>query len=113
MSGGSLDIWADTALLMPDQSLVLGSSVRIKDRPAEETMSQTLDMTLDGVLVFEGVPLPDDGSGTLTLVAGSATGYGTASLNYGDAGLHRQQPDALLRGNDAGLQSGPVHHPAK
>lgn len=82
---GSLDIWADTALLMPDQSLVLGSSVRIKDRPAEETMSQTLDMTLDGVLVFEGVPLPDDGSGTLTLVAGSAAGYGTASLNYGDA----------------------------
>lgn len=48
-------------------------------------MSQTLDMTLDGVLVFEGVPLPDDGSGTLTLVAGSAAGYGTASLNYGDA----------------------------
>ena len=83
---GNVEITANSGLMMPDQSLVIGRSLRLVDRPADETMACTLDMVLDGVLVFPNVTLPtDDDSDILLLVAGRATGYGNAYLNYGDS----------------------------
>lgn len=107
---GSLQIAAGQALRLDGNQLILGGSVQLTEAiPQDGQTVNTLDLRLDGVLIFPGAPLPEmtlAGDGTVQQVSydqldlgdtGEAEGQGTLTLNGRDKAYADYIDTVILR----------------
>ena len=106
--GGSLQISTAQALWL-DNTLVLGNRLEMRELPANDGTVNTLDLQLDGVLVFPGDSLPAgvigaDGTVQQDLPdqidlggTGSSQGRGTLRINRGDKAYADSVDTIILR----------------
>ena len=105
---GSLQISTAQALWL-DNTLVLGNRLEMRELPADDGTVNTLDLQLDGVLVFPGDSLPAgvvgaDGTVQQDLPdqidlggTGSSQGRGTLRINRGDKAYADSVDTIILR----------------
>lgn len=107
---GSLHLTTNQALRLEDDLLILGSSVQLSGLPAEDGTVNTLDLRLDGILMFPGANLPElaedeDGTVQQTVLdqidlgdAGTGQGRGVLKLNRDDKAYANYVDAVILDG---------------
>ena len=100
---GDLQLTANDALLLPDQTLVLGGAIHMTDVQIDETRVNTLSMDLSGVLAFPSVRLPgetEDVDPDLLYIgeAGTATAVGVLQISQYDKAYDRNTDRTLFNG---------------
>jgi len=100
---GDLQFTANEALLLPDQTLVLGGTIRMTDVQINETRVNTLSVDLNGVLAFPSVRMPgetEDVDPNLLYIgeAGTATAVGALQISQYDKAYDRNTDRTLFNG---------------
>lgn len=111
---GSLSLTANQALRLGDDLLVLGSSINLREIQTEDgalNTLNTLDLRLDGILMFQGANLPavtvaDDGTVQQTVPdqvdlgsVGIGQGRGLLRMNYNDKAYANNVDAVILNGS--------------
>lgn len=108
---GSLQLTANQALRLEEDLLVLGNSVYFSEIQTEDETLNTLDLRLDGVLMFKEAKLPEmtvdeDGAVQQTVPdqldlggTGLGQGRGLLRLNYNDKAFTNNVDTVILNGS--------------
>jgi len=107
---GSLSLTANQALRLEDDLLVLGSNINLREVQTEDGTLNTLDLRLDGILMFQGADLPamtvaEDGTVQQTIPdqvdlgsTGVGQGRGILRLNNNDKAFANNIDTVILDG---------------